>query len=318
MAEPKRTLKSRNRSKNKERMYVFITLAAIACVAILIVSMSFALRNSDGREDGRTDATEIGAKDHPEDKSPSQAADHNAESGADETYAHEGPQTDVPETTHEGSVTSGTDANIPSPSLTVDVETVKSSDSDCEITMIYPRVKSAPSSHSVSEMNSAIREYMDEKKRLACMGASDDEYEYIIERTEIEYVGKSFFSAVVIGHFYLNGAPHPTVFAYAVNFDAESCKIVPAEELIHDFDRIKNNFLGGRFKLKEGMDELLGETNYEDMFTGYMPEYDIYPEVYYTGDGFGLAVELVYTLGGYALFEIPRSSLGESIYVPAK
>ena len=151
-----------------------------------------------------------------------------------------------------------------------------------------------------------------------CAGVEGEEYEYIIENTNLTYVSDTFFSAVVSGHFYAGDDAHPTVFAYGINCDLPGGRLLEPSDMILDFEKVRSAFTGGKFKLAYGEDGLMDETNYEDMITRYMPDYDIYPEVYYTKDGFGMSIELVYTLGGYALFEIPLSTLGAAVYVPGK
>ncbi len=323
MKEPIKTLKKRRGEPDKSRLYLLITLFSIAGVVLIILIMSLVMNRGEPIDTGgatnethQHDGSEnAGTPDQPGTSFGGVDQTGGEQSGGDGgTVA---PGSDDP-TTNEPPTTSGQGGGDKYEPLTVGTKTVRDDDGNAEIVMIYPTLTASFGRHSTEELNGAIAEYMDERRRLTCIGVTDYEYEYVIEKAEVKFVGKSFFSALIIGHMYQDGAPHPTVFAYGVNFDANECRVLKGSELIFDFDRVKNNFLGGRFSMTEGMNGLLSETNYEDIFMSYRPEYNIYPEVYYTSDGFGIAAELVYSLGGYALFEIPSGALGGAVYSPEK
>ena len=52
------------------------------------------------------------------------------------------------------------------------------------------------------------------------------------------------------------------------------------------------------------------------MILQYRSEYGIYPDIYFTGDSFGMVIELVFALGGYALFEVPLSLVSGAVVLP--
>lgn len=299
MAAKKRKIKNKNEDADQKTFVITIVLSVIACIALVIVAF--------------VTGPLIGGKDAVDGTGSNDVSGSGASTGAG---SYNGGN--IGDTVTD--ITASTDAGAPpgtTSGMSVTVKTERNTAAGAEIVMIYPTVEQSVSSYSADEQNDAIREYMDEHRRIMCMGLSGEEYEYVIEKTELKYVGETFFSALVTGHFYLSDSPHPTLFAYAVNFDAASCSVLSGESLISDFSRVRDSFTSGKFSLKYGMDGLTGEISYEDMIMGYMTDYGIYPEVYYTGDNFGLAIELVYSLGGYALFEIPRSSLVDAVYIPA-
>lgn len=314
MAATKRNLKNKNQDADQRTFIVAIVLAAVACTALVIAA--FCTGSERGGDGASSNLSDVGGSDAVPETDTEDDTGHGSEESAGITVEIPGNVTDASDQNTD------TEDNIIPPDtqdgISVTLETKKLNQSGAEIVMIYPKVeRSAPaSSYSPEAQNNAIREYMDERRRVMCIGMSGDEYEYIVEKTEFRYVGESFFSALVTGHFYLKDSSHPTMFAYAVNFDSVRCSVLSGEDLIRDFSRVRDSFINGKFKLIHGMDGLLDETGYEDMIMEYMPDYGRYPEVYYTENGFGLALDLVYTLGGYALFEIPRTSLGDAVYAP--
>ncbi len=316
MAKGKTALKNKRKLSDQNRVYIIITLFVIAGIMLLVVLLSlfFAKGRAPGGDGtvtvGTGKPTESGAVSGTE---PGTGKPSDTENGIGKET---GSATESPtETAGTDTGTSGgKDKDEP---MTVETVTKTEGEGDVSVVMIYPEIKTNVSSkYRESELNAEIVSYMDEQRRIMCGASPSDAYEYIIESTDIKYTNGTFFSAVVVGHYYMNASAHPTIFAYAINFDADECRVLQPSELFKDFSTVKKAFLDGKFTLKKGMDGLLTETSYEDMFTEYRPEYDIYPGAYYTEDGFGLIIELVFTLDGYALFEIPRASLGSAVIIP--
>ncbi len=308
----KKSLKNKRKLSDQNRVYIITTLFVIAGVMLLVVLLSLSLR--DKKAPAETTGAPAGTTNAATDTT--QAAPESTDAATDDTTPETAPDSTAPSE----STADDTTDDIPAPAGPMEIGTKKTTDGQGDITieMIYPEIKSpSPSKHSTDELNEEIAYYMDEQRKNMCRTSSADAYEYIIESTDITYVNESFFSAVVVGHFYINASPHPTIFAYAINFDANECRVLTSGELINDFDAVKGSFLDGKFTLKKGMNGLLNEMSYEDMFIEYRAEYDIYPGVYYTEGGFGLIIELVFTLDGYALFEIPTGSLGGAVYSPS-
>lgn len=335
MAEKRKSIGSRKkRNDDRTTLYAVLILGIVAFVLILIALSSVISKNLGKKEtDGSGSQSSGGAALYESTAAPKDSTSPGT--GEPETTLSPSTSdtvTDAPdtgsdetsrdsETTDEESSAASTDTGDTPPAsdmIEIELKEEKSEDDGSQITMIYPTVTSAGrTEHTADEINAAIREYMDEKRRIMCIDSGGDEYRYIIEKTDVKYTGKSFFSAVVRGYIYSSDAPHPTVFVYAVNCDTSSCEILEGEKLIKNYSRVKDLFLSGKFTETEGEDDLLDNTSYEDLIIEYRPEYGIYPSVYYTGTSFGLALETVYSLGGYALFEIPTGQLGGDIFTPA-
>ncbi len=315
--------KRRYKKKNSETdRAIFVASAVIACIVIvlLIAAVIVFKHVNDKIGDGSGTVDGSGAGTDPGTVSSDAPSTESGEATGGETDATppetEGDSEAPPESTESrpDETTDEVDKNV-----AFDTEKKTLDKDGARVVMIYPTVTDVGSyPYDAAKLNSLIRGYMDDMRDAMCADAWDDEYEYVIEKTEIKYADNAFLSAVVIGRFYITDAVHPTEFAYAVNCDLAGAKILAPDELIHDFAKVRSAFTGGKFKLAKGIDGLLKETNYEDMIMRYRPEYDIYPEVYYTKGGFGISIELVYTLGGYALFEIPISALGGAVYKPGK
>lgn len=322
MAERKKGTLKKKRGEENNIIYAAVLVAIVAFVLILIALSSVISKNSD-KNGGESDP---GTSDDAVISQPSGQADgSNTESGPAATgEATDGTDAESTAAATDGeSTASGSDGETDAPPPASDAIEIKptseSKEQDgSEIKMIYPLLTSAgQSGHTADEINSLIREYMDEERRITCIDSAGDEYEYVIEAADVKYVGKTFFSAVIRGYVYSDGAPYPTVFAYTLNCDTKSCRILEDGDLIKDFGKLRSLFTSGKFKMTEGEDDLLDNTTYEDLMIEYRPEYGIYPSVYYAGSGFGLALETVYSLGGYALFEISIDELGDAVYKPA-
>lgn len=230
-----------------------------------------------------------------------------------------GSDTSVPDTAGAPGTSGASDTNsgetTASPASGVNITTKKSTfdDNGAHVTMIYPTVSGIDGADTVTGL---LRDEMDERRREALIGMAGGEVNYTVEDTSVKLCTKSFMSLVVSGYSYVGDASHPEYFVYALNYDIKSKKLMTGSDLIKDFDAVKSSFTSGKFFPMYSQDGLLDEMTYEDMIMEYHVEYGIYPEVYYTKDNFGIAVELVYSLGGYALFETSQSSLSGAIYVP--
>lgn len=309
----KKSLKNKRKLSDQNRVYIITTLFVIAGVMLLVVLLSLYLREGKAPADNTTGVSG-GVTNEATDTAPT--APESTGGTTDDNAPGTAPDSTAPDETTADDTTD--DRQTPAEPMEIGTKKTSDGQGDITIEMIYPEIKSpSPSKYSTEELNEEIAYYMDEQRKNMCRTSPEDAYEYVIESTDITYVGGSFFSAVVVGHFYISASPHPTIFAYAINFDANECRVLSSGELINDFAAVKKSFLDGKFTLKKGMNGLLNETSYEDMFTEYRAEYDIYPGVYYTGDSFGMIIELVFTLDGYALFEIPTGSLGGAVYSPA-
>lgn len=196
-----------------------------------------------------------------------------------------------------------------------ETETESETESETTTNEDTPVVTPGESTVSEIELNSIVIDYVEEMLTNEAFGA--DGFGYKITKSNVTYVDDEFASVVAVGEYSYDDYP-PTGFAYGVNVDMTNGTIIAADELIFDFDSIEKLFLNGGFKLCDGIDGLLDITNYEDMFMEYRPEYGIYPDVYFTSASFGIIIELVDTLGGYALFEISYNEISGSAFNPTK
>ncbi len=252
----------------------------------------------------------------------------------------EGKDTDADVTDNEGDETKGTSDDtddtaietetLPDPEDTTDIGEVEDSDNagvgedgdngendegDGDIVIEYPTV--SPDNGADSEkLNDIIKNFMDDKLKIELPGDSTDGYSYNIKSTQTMLSNDEIASILVCGEYYHIDSPGPTVFAYTINCDIKGTALITSDNLINDYDRIKDLFCDGKFELVYGQNGLLNETNYTDMILQYRAEYGIYPDVYFTDDSFGMVIDLVSTLGGYARFEIPYSEVTGCIYIP--
>ncbi|MCD7943817.1 MAG: hypothetical protein LUH43_02810 [Clostridia bacterium] len=312
----------KSRKKKKGAGYYAVPIITVAVFCVVILAVVIAVSNSgSGEETGsdtdtsyssaeETSVSEVTTSDDTDagtaDTADSASSDTTGNTGADDTSGAEttAGSTDVnsgDDTTAAGDADTTGESQVVIDYPSVDTDAVDITDEDAE------------------KVNAMIAEYMDAKVEAEALNSDPEmtgSYKYEVTSTTTTYESDSFMSVVVTGQYYISDTAHPTIFCYTVNIDLASAKILESDELIYDFSPIKEMFSNGQFTLVYGIDGLLDETNYEDMIIGYYSEYGIYPDVYYTETGFGIVIDLVYALGGYATFEIPVSSVSDYIYVP--
>ena len=286
-----------------------IVIALLLCCAAIIVLVAVlhpfggGKNNDTGAEtDGKQSSSSsgTGTKDEPDGTA---AGTDGTTADTPSTAAGTEPSTDdVTDDTHN-----------PPTGMHITTEQSTFDENGSHIQMIYPTVVSHG---SADEITKTLRAEMDRRRVEELLGFAGGESNYKVENVSVELCRPTFVSLVVTGYCYVSESSHPEYFAYTINYDVNAKKLLTGEDLIKDFDAVREKFTGGGFRTVYGQAGLLDEMSYEDMITAYHAEYGIYPEVYYTSDGFGIAVELVYTLGGYALFETTQSSLSGAIYAP--
>lgn len=327
----KNASKKNNDGVDKTMLYTSVALVIVAFVILIIALVP---KNTGGKDGHNTTLTNSASSDvpaasgstgsesaPPEATDVSTAPDSVAETTSpsvtdDAATTDDATSVDPPVSTGDDETQGGSEP-LPSGPISVSLMTEKQDRDGAKITMIYPIVESAgTSTASVDKTNRAIRDYMDERRRIQCVDNVSGEYEYVIEKTDIKYIGETFFSAVIKGHIYSEDASNPTDFAYTVNCDAKTSSILERDSVIFDFAKLRKLFTDSQFKLAEGDAELLDGVSPEDLIREYRPEYDIYPDIYFTGGKVGIAIETVYSLGGYALYEISADKLGDAVYSP--
>lgn len=311
----------RRKSKKKEPANVPLLLLILAlCIVVIVVIVAVSDRGSGGKEDTDpvSDVIGGGTNDDTDKKDETDGSDTDGDSSHTETE----PDSDTEETFVTDTETETyTDAETDTdhgPGYTVDTEVETQKTVNGDVTIVYPVIDPNEDTLDSELLNSMIREYMDQKFKYDGGADTDGEYRYEITDTVTALATDEFASIIVKGMHYVSDSPAPNIFTYTINCDIKASAVISASDLVYDFDGIKKLFLDGKFKLVEGMDGLLDETNYEDMIMEYRAEYGIYPNVYFTEDSFGMVIDLVYTLGGYALFEIPYSYVSDYVYCPLK
>ena|GEM_PF-2745812 len=213
--------------------------------------------------------------------------------------------------------TDGDDANsgsqIPLP-YEISIKEELPKDGENDIVLMYPQIKYEGKEETAAEINEMLNDFvMAEFKKTGLDSSGVESYSYVTESVLITLKRKGFFSAVMSGYYISDAALHQEYFTYSVNFDIDNVKFIEAEDVIGDFVKIRGLFLDGKFALADGIDDLLEETTYSDMFVQYRADYNIYPGVYFTSSSMGIIVEVVYLLGGTACFEIPYAEVAEYI-----
>ncbi|MCD7830824.1 MAG: hypothetical protein LUI01_00930 [Firmicutes bacterium] len=313
----------RKKSRRKKGAgYYAVPIITVAVFCVVILAVVIAVSNSGSGEDTGSDTEASYSSAEETTESDSETFDDTdavtadtADSSSSDTTGNTGADD-----------TSGTETTAGSSDVNSGDDTTAAGDADTtgesQVVIDYPSVDTGAvdiTDEDAEKINKVIEEYMDEKVEAEALNSDPEmtgSYKYEVTSTTTTYESDSFMSVVVTGQYYISDTAHPTIFCYTVNIDLVSARILESEELIYDFSPIKEMFSNGQFTLVYGIDGLLDETNYEDMIIGYYSEYGIYPDVYYTETGFGIVIDLVYALGGYATFEIPVSSVSDYIYVP--
>lgn len=315
MADKKRNT-SKSKGKSTEVSMNMGLLAAVLLISVVVIIFIAFIINGDGDD---TDTSGI-ADDSDGTGTVNDVIDSDTETD-DKGTSDSVAETDSSSDSETENIPDDTISDIPDDTDDTTVADDDTEDTDNkgngDITIDYPTVN--PDDGAVSDkLNALIKDYMDEKLQNELPGDGVVEYQYEVKSTETMISTDEIISILVKGEYYHEDSAHPTIFAYTLNCDVKTSSIITADNLIYDFAKVKKLFTDGKFTQKEGMDGLLDETNYEDMIMEYRTEYGIYPDVYFTSDSLGIVIELVYTLGGYATFEIPYSEVSGAVYIPTK
>lgn len=315
MAEKRRT------SKKKEQINLPLLLTVLAiCVVIIVVIAVVTGKNDEGNDtdsDPVSDLVDESTASNANDSHDDDTADVKKDTDSDDVTV----DTVIDDTSESDTADSDDDDSDESSGFeyTVGTETETKKTDNGQISIIYPTIIDPDGESDRAELlNSMIKAYMDQMFKYDGVSSTGGEYTYEITDTITAFSNDEFASIIVKGQYYIEDTSNPTIFTYTINCDIKSTDIVASSELIYDFSKIRELFLNGKFKLKEGNSDLLDETNYEDMIMEYRSEYGIYPNVYFTEDSFGMIIDLVYTLGGYAMFEIPYSYVEDYVFCPCE
>lgn len=313
--------KRKKSRRKKDAGYYAVPIITVAVFCVVIFAVVIAVSKSGSGDDTGSDTDTLCSSAEETSESDGTISDTDAvTAGAADSASSDTTGNTVADDT------SGAETTAGSSDVNSGEDTTAAGNADTtgesQVVIDYPSVDTDAvdiTDEDAEKINKVIEEYMDAKVEAEALNSDPEmtgSYSYEVTSTTTTYESDSFMSVVVTGQYYISDTAHPTIFCYTVNIDLASAEILESEELIYDFSPIKEMFSDGKFTLVYGIDGLLDETNYEDMIIGYYSEYGIYPDVYYTETGFGIVIDLVYALGGYATFEIPVSSVSDYIYVP--
>lgn len=182
----------------------------------------------------------------------------------------------------------------------------------------YPQIRGMEDEEKQSAVNSL---FLDIAERQFILNVPDVDI-YIIEDTifnyevsdvEVTYLSSSFISVKNTVYSMTSMAEYPDCPVYTVNIDLEKGEIIDEDDIIGDFNIISSKFLAGDFTMVDGAENLMENTNYEDMILQYKSDYASYPEIYFTVDSLFLCIDLVPALGSAATFSIPLSEIADAL-----
>ena len=173
-----------------------------------------------------------------------------------------------------------------------------------DVILLYPELK------GYDDANKIIFDLVKEKCNAGLPNLSSYENDampevtYEIDSFSVTYVSDTFLSGTVEGMLTVSLAAHPSPFVYAVNIDLENLSELRTNEILDNFDKIKELFNNGKFTLEKGIDDLSSQISFEDMIMQYRSEYEIYPEIWFSDNKLYMNIELVYALGSGAIYSI--------------
>lgn len=143
----------------------------------------------------------------------------------------------------------------------------------------------------------------------------DTLFNYEVSNVEVTFFSNSFMSVKNTVYSMTSVSEYPECPVYTVNISLESGEIIDEDEIFADFNSIASMFLLGDFSMVYGMEDLLSQTNYEDMILQYKSDYASYPNVYFTSDEFVICIDLVAALQSSAGFSCPIENVAEYLSI---
>lgn len=169
------------------------------------------------------------------------------------------------------------------------------------VKLMYPLVAGYADSEAQEAANTrsaAFAREMYEQKGL--MSGEDGGYSYTTTTAEILLATTDFYSVYIAGVIESDVGGSARPFAYTINCDLRSGSFLTTEEIVSDYDALMQIFLDDVFR------EDFGDANLEENFTRaslleqYNTRYGIYPFVYFRNGEFGVLVETLPSMVGYA------------------
>ncbi len=206
------------------------------------------------------------------------------------------------------------------PKYTVSSEVYSDITDEREIALTYPVFEGIENAEALNELLLAeSKAYME--NYLTYNHPGEVYYSYEVSSAKNTYLSDSLASFICTGTLYADGAAHPINFAYTLNVDMASEKLLTFGDIIKDFTSVTELFKDGEFSLiSSGNSELDNEITTltpDDLIGAYSELYGIYPPVYFTENGgtasLALSLETIYALGGHVEFEAEYDKVADAL-----
>ncbi len=184
----------------------------------------------------------------------------------------------------------------------------------------YPEIGGMSDVVLQEKVNSAFREVAEKEFKRNVPDVDiyiieDTIFNYEVSEVEVTLLDNHFMSVKNTVYSMSSNAAYPECPVYTLNIDLRNGEIIEEDAIISDFNIISSAFLAGDFTMVSGADDLLDNTNYEDMILQYKSDYASYPDVYFTPDSFGICIDLVPALGTNACFEIAIDDIADALLI---
>ncbi len=184
----------------------------------------------------------------------------------------------------------------------------------------YPQISGMGDASIVENVNSIFREVAEKQFKHTVPDVDifiieDTVFNYEVSEVEVTLLTSSFVSVKNTVYSMSSNSAYPVCPVYTVNIDLSKGEIIEEDDIISDFNLISSAFLAGDFTMTSGAEDLLDNTNYEDMILQYKSDYASYPELYFTKDSLGMSIDLVAALGSNACFEISIDDISDALQI---
>ena len=199
----------------------------------------------------------------------------------------------------------------------VEVRREKTSAETYDAELTYPVIDGYSDGEIEEKINALVRAYIDKRVLEAVSGASaENRAHFKTVSFDVTCRGDRFFSALIHASIaYDSSDISEENLSFGINADLAQARLVSFGE-IADFEKFAADFRLGAYTPTAGSENILDDTNYEDLLVQYGELYSIYPEFYLKSGAdsgyFGVIFETVDLLGGYAEFEAP---IGDKSYL---
>ncbi len=120
-------------------------------------------------------------------------------------------------------------------------------------------------------------------------------------------------SFLCVGSYSVEGSLTASSVVYTINIDPQSGEILDYDELVADYDILKNNFTSEKFEQVGGLNDLLEQISCSDIIANC----DDRPPLYFIADEndvlLAFSFELTHKLGGHAEFAIDTDKIKKAL-----